>query len=74
MECFRNPIVVFGSVLYNILYNIIERFCFIRECRHIWPNYVKTSCIIVLIILSLCFLSNVVCIKASTITTLANEQ
>ena len=52
--CFGNPIVVFGSVLCNILYCIVKSFSFIRGRRHGWPNHVKTSCTVCVIVLSLC--------------------
>ena len=34
MGCFGNPIVVSGSVLYNILYCIVKSFSLICERRH----------------------------------------
>ena len=54
MGCFGNPIVVFDFVICNILYCIVESFSLIRERRHGWPNHVKTSCIVCVIVLSLC--------------------
>ena len=60
MECFRNPIVVFGSVLYNILYCIMELFSLIRGRKHGWLNHVKTSYTICVIVLSLCSWTNIV--------------
>ena len=51
---FREPIVVFGSILCNILYCIVESFSLIRGRRHGWSNHVKTSCIVCVIVLSLC--------------------
>ena len=56
MGCFGNPIVVSGSILYNcnILYCIVESFSFIRGRRHDWPNHVKTSYTVCVIVLSLC--------------------
>ena len=54
MECFRNQIVVSGSVLCNILYCIVESLSLIRGRRHGWPNHVKTSCTVCVIVLSLC--------------------
>ena len=47
-------IVVFGYVLCNILYCIVESFSLIRGRRHGWPNHVKTSCTVCVIVLSLC--------------------
>ena len=64
MGCFENPIVVSGSVLCNILYCIVELLSLIRGRRHGWPNHVKTSCTVCVIVLSLCFLTNIVGIKA----------
>ena len=69
MGCFRNPIVVSGSVLYNILYCIMESFSLIRGRRHGWSNHIKTSCIICVIVLSLCSLTNIVGIKVFVIVT-----
>ena len=54
MGCFGNPIVVSGSVLCNILYCIVESLSLIRGRRHGWPNHVKTSCTVCVIVLSLC--------------------
>ena len=54
MRCLGNPIVVTGSVLYNILYCIVELLSLIRGRRHGWPNYVKTLCTVCVIVLSLC--------------------
>ena len=64
MGCFGNPIVVFGSILCNILYCIVELFSLIHGCRHGWLNHVKTSCTICVIGLSLCSWINIVGIKA----------
>ena len=69
MRCFRNPIVVSGFVLYNILYCIVESFSLILGRGHDWPNHVKTSCTICVIILSLCSQTNIVGIKAFAGTT-----
>ena len=69
MGCFGNPIVVSGSILCNILYCIVELFSLIRGCRHGWPNHVKTSCTVCVIVLSLCSWTNIVGIKASAGTT-----
>ena len=55
MRCFRNPIVVSGFVLYNILYCMVESFSLIRGRMHGWPNHVKTSCT-VFVIVYLCVL------------------
>ena len=55
MGCFGNPIIVFGSILCNILYCIVELFSLIRGRRHGWPNHVKTSYTVCVIVLSLCF-------------------
>ena len=41
MGCFGNPIIVSGSVLYNILYCIVELFSLIRRRRHGWSKNVK---------------------------------
>ena len=54
MGCFRNPIVVSGSVLCNILYCIVESFSLIHGRRHGWLNHVKTLCTVYVIVLSLC--------------------
>ena len=54
MRCFENPIIVFGYVLCNILYCIMESLSLIRGRRHGWPNHVKTSCTVYVIVLSLC--------------------
>ena len=67
--CFGNPIVVFGSVLCNILYCIVKSFSLIRGRRHGWPNHVKTSCTVCVIVLSLCSWTNIVGIKAFADTT-----
>ena len=64
MGCFRNPIVVSGSVLCNILYCIVESFSLIRGRRYGWPNHVKTSCTVCVFVLSLCSWTNIVGIKA----------
>ena len=64
MGCFGNPIVVSSFVLCNILYCIVESFSLIRGRRHGWPNHVKTSCTVCVIVLSLCSCSNIVGIKA----------
>ena len=53
MGCFKNPIVVSGSVLCNIHYCIVESFSLIRGHRHGWSNHVKTSCTVCVIVLSL---------------------
>ena len=66
MVCFGNPIVVSGSVFYNILCCIVESFSLIRGHRHGWPNHVKTSCTICVIVLSLCSWTNIVGIKVHT--------
>ena len=50
MGCFRNPIVVSGYILRNILYRIVELFSLIRGRRHGWPNHVKTSCTVCVIV------------------------
>ena len=71
MGCFGNPIVVSGSILCNILYCIVELFSLIRGCRHGWPNHVKTSCTVCVIVLSLCSWTNIVGIKAFAGTTTA---
>ena len=63
MGCFGNPIVVFGYVLCNILYYIVESFSLIRWCRHGWPH-IKTSCTVCVIVLSLYSWTNIVDIKA----------
>ena len=55
MRYFENLIVVSSSIHCNILYGIVEWFPFAYECRHGWPNHVKTLCIFVWIVLSLCF-------------------
>ena len=34
MRCFENPIIVFGFVLYNIFYSIVEKLSLIYGCRH----------------------------------------
>ena len=70
MGCFKNPIVVSSSVLYNILYCIVESFSFIRGHRHGWSNHVKTSCTVRVIVLSLYSWTNVVGIKAFAGTTI----
>ena len=67
--CFGNPIVVSGSVLCNILYCIVKSFSLIRGRRHGWPNHVKTSCTVCVIVLSLCSWTNIVGIKAFVGTT-----
>ena len=54
MGCFGNPIVVSSPILCNILYCIMELFSLIRGRRHGWPNHVKTSCSVCVIVLSLC--------------------
>ena len=54
MKCFGNLIVVFGSILCNVLYGTTKSFSLIRECRYCWSNHVKTSCIFVSIVLSFC--------------------
>ena len=64
MGYFGNPIVISGFVLCNILYCIVESFFLIRGRRHDWPNHVKTSCTVCVIILSLCSWTNIVGIKA----------
>ena len=69
MECFGNPIVVFGSIICSILYCIEEIFFLICGCRHNWQNHIKTSYIICVIVLSLCSLINLVCMKTSIVTT-----
>ena len=53
MGCFGNPIVISGSVLYNILYCIVESLSLIHGRRYGWPNHVKTSCTVCVIVLSL---------------------
>ena len=63
MECFGNPIVVFGYVICNIIYCIVESLSLIRGRRHGWPNHVKTSCTICVIVLSLCYWTNIIGIK-----------
>ena len=70
MGCFGNPIIVSGSILCNILYCIVELFSLIRGHRHGWPNHVKTSCTVCVIVLSLCSWTNIVGIKASAGTTI----
>ena len=55
MGCFGNPIVVSGFILCNILYCIVKLFSLIRGRRHGWPNHVKTSCTVCVIVLSLCY-------------------
>ena len=69
MRCFMNPVVVFGSLLCNILYCIVERLFLIRGCRHGWLNYVKISCTICVDYFIFVFLINDVCIKVSAIVT-----
>ena len=69
MRCFGNPIVVTGSVLGNILYCIVESFSLIHGRKHGWPNHVKTSCTVCVIVLSLCSQTNIVGIKAFVGTT-----
>ena len=69
MGCFGNPIVVFGSVLCNIIYSIVESFSLIRGRRHGWSNHVKTSCTVCVIVLSLCSWTNIIGIKAFAGTT-----
>ena len=69
MWCFGNPIVVSGSILYNILYCIVELFSLIRGRKHGWPNHIKTSCTVCVIVLSLCSWTNIVGIKAFAGTT-----
>ena len=54
MGCFGNPIVVSGYIFCNILYCIVALFSLIRGRRYGWPNHVKTSCIVCVIVLSLC--------------------
>ena len=54
MRCFENPIIIFDFVICNTLYRIVESFSLIRGRRHGWPNNVKNSCTICVIILSLC--------------------
>ena len=66
MRCFENPIVVSSSIIFNILYNIVEWFSFFHGCRYHWPNHVKSSCIIVLIVLFLCSWINIVWINTFT--------
>ena len=70
MGCFGNPIVVSGFVLYNILYCIVESLSLIRGGRHGWPNHVKTSCTVCVIVLSLCSRTNIVGIRAFVGTTI----
>ena len=70
MGCFGNPIVVSGFILCNILYCIVESFSLIRGRMHGWPNHVKTSCTVCVIILSLCSWTNIVGIKAFADTTI----
>ena len=47
----------------------MKLFSLIRGCRHGWPNHVKTSCTVCVIVLSLCSWTNIVCIKAFAGTT-----
>ena len=54
MKCFENLIVVFGSIICNIIYNIVESFSLIYKREHDSSNHVKTLCIIVSIVLFLC--------------------
>ena len=61
MRCFGNPIVVSG---------IVELFSLIRGRRHGWPNHVKTSCTVCVIVLSLCSWTNIIGIKAFAGTTI----
>ena len=65
-EMFWEPIVVSGSILYNILNCIVEWFSIICGCKHGWLNHIKTSCTIYVIVLSLYCWSNVVGIKTFT--------
>ena len=71
MGCFRNPIVVSGYVFCNIFYCIMESFFHIRGHRHGWPNHVKISCTICAIVLSLCYWTNIIGIKAFAGTTMS---
>ena len=54
MKCFGNLIVVFGSILCNILYGTTKSFSLNCECRCCWSNHVKTLCTFVSIVLSFC--------------------
>ena len=74
MGCCGNPKVVSDSVLYNILYCIVESFSLIHGRRHGWPNHVKTSYTICVIVLSLCSLTNIVGIKAFVGTTIGGGE
>ena len=71
MGCFGNLIVVYGSVFCNILYYTVESLSLIRGRKHNWPNYVKISCNVWVIVLSLCSWTNIVDIKAFVGTTLS---
>ena len=65
---FREP----NSCIYflcNILYCIVESFSLIRGRRHGWQNHIKTLCTVCVIVLSLCSWTNIVSIKAFTVTT-----
>ena len=51
MRCFGNPMDVFGFVLCDILYYIVESLSLIHGRK---SNHVKTLCTICVIILYLC--------------------
>ena len=54
-RCFRNPIIVSNSIIFNFLYDKMERFFLIRRCMKNWSNHIKTLCTVMLIALPLCF-------------------
>ena len=63
MRYFRNPIVIYDSVICNILYYIMKSFSLIRGPRHGWSNNVKTLCTVYVIVLSLYSWTNIIDIK-----------
>ena len=64
----RWPISFRPPLIFNII-DILAIFFDFFITGHGWPNHVKTLCTICVIVLSLCFLINLICMKASTITT-----
>ena len=61
---FREPNCCIRLCLCNILYCIVKSFSLIHGRRHGWPNHIKTSCTICVIVLSLYSWTNIVGIKA----------
>lgn len=69
MRCFENPIVIYYSILYNVLYFIMQIFSLIRRYKHSWSNHIKISYTVCVIVLFLCYLIKLVSIKPSAGTT-----